>query len=190
MAPAKLIVFAWIVLAGYYAMSGALIAHIVGSVAAFLFLAICLPLNPTSFDSDLARNIILMAVPLRYLEFWPVVSCTVWISGSLQPLIAPDMAREVGVYAATRVLARIPELVLPPIGAVLFPLVSRSLAQNDLGHVASHQGRNACSLAGFAAHFHSRRHRCGANPAVTFPFRATMASGPHALVFGYLPLDC
>ena len=37
------------------------------------------------------------------------------------------------MYAATRVLARTPELVLLPIGSVLFPLVSGSLAQNDLG---------------------------------------------------------
>ena len=45
------------------------------------------------------------------------------------------MDREVGVYAATRVLARTPELVLLPIGSVLFPLASRSLAQNDLRQV-------------------------------------------------------
>ena len=133
---AKLIALAWIVLAGY-AMSGALIAYIVGSVAAFLFLAICLPLNPTSFDLDLARNIILMAVPLAISNFGLSLmhSLDLWL---LKALIAPEMAREVGVYAATRVLARIPELVLLPIGAVLFPLVSRSLAQNDLGQVADY----------------------------------------------------
>jgi O-antigen/teichoic acid export membrane protein len=62
-------------------------------------------------------------------------SLDLWL---LKALIAPAMDREVGVYAATRVLARTPELVLLPIGSVLFPLVSRSLAQNDLRPVGDY----------------------------------------------------
>ena len=62
-------------------------------------------------------------------------SLDLWL---LKALLAPNMARDVGVYAATRVLARTPELVLLPIASVLFPLVSRSLAQNDLGQVSNY----------------------------------------------------
>ena len=62
-------------------------------------------------------------------------SLDLWL---LKALLAPNMARDVGVYAATRVLARTPELVLLPIASVLFPLVSRSLAQNDFGQVSNY----------------------------------------------------
>ena len=133
---ARLLALAWILLAGH-AISGALIAYIAGSVAAFLFLAIRLPVTPTSFDSDLARSVVVIAVPLAIanLGLSLMHSLDLWL---LKALLAPNMARDVGVYAATRVLARTPELVLLPIASVLFPLVSRSLAQNDLGQVSNY----------------------------------------------------
>jgi O-antigen/teichoic acid export membrane protein len=133
---AKLIALAWIVLAGH-ALSGALVAYVTGSAAGFLFLAICLPIKPTPLELGGARTIVQMAVPLAISNFGQSImhSLDLWL---LKVLIAPDMAREVGVYAATRVLARTPELVLMPIGAVLFPLVARSLAQNDLRQVGDY----------------------------------------------------
>ena len=133
---AKLIALAWIVLAGY-AISGALVAYIIGSAAAFLFLAIRLPMFPTPLDLGAARIIAQMAVPLAISNVGVSLahSLDLWL---LKALAAPEMDREVGVYAATRVLARTPELVLLPIGSVLFPLVSRSLAQNDLRQVGGY----------------------------------------------------
>ena len=133
---AKLIALAWIVLAGY-AISGALVAYIIGSAAAFLFLAIRLPMFPTPLDLGAAQIIAQMAVPLAISNVGVSLahSLDLWL---LKALAAPEMDREVGVYAATRVLARTPELVLLPIGSVLFPLVSRSLAQNDLRQVGGY----------------------------------------------------
>jgi O-antigen/teichoic acid export membrane protein len=133
---ARLLALAWILLAGH-AISGALIAYIAGSVLAFLFLAIRLPFTPTSFDSDLARSVVVIAVPLAIanLGLSLMHSLDLWL---LKALLAPNMARDVGVYAATRVLARTPELVLLPIASVLFPLVSRSLAQNDFVQVSNY----------------------------------------------------
>ena len=79
----------------------------------------------------------MIAVPLAIanLGLSLMHSLDLWL---LKALLAPNMARDVGVYAATRVLARTPELVLLPIASVLFPLVSRSLAQNDLGQVSNY----------------------------------------------------
>jgi O-antigen/teichoic acid export membrane protein len=133
---AKLIALACIILADY-AISGALVAYIIGSVAAFLSLAIWLPIKPTPLDLGIARTIIQMALPLAIssVGLSLVHSLDLWL---LKALAAPDMDREVGVYAATRVLARTPELVLLPIGSVLFALVSRSLAQNELRQVADY----------------------------------------------------
>jgi PST family polysaccharide transporter len=132
----KLIALAWIILAGH-GLTGALIAYVLGSVAAFLFLAVRLPIRPVPFDLTGARIIGRMALPLAISSLGLSIlhSLDLWL---LKALIAPDRAREVGVYAASRVLARTPELVLLPIASVLFPLVSRSLAQNDQGQVADY----------------------------------------------------
>ena len=93
--------------------------------------------HSTSFDSDLARSVVVIAAPLAIADLGLSLmhSLDLWL---LKALLAPNMARDVGVYAATRVLARTPELVLLPIASVLFPLVSRSLAQNDLGRVSNY----------------------------------------------------
>jgi O-antigen/teichoic acid export membrane protein len=132
----KLIALAWIIFAGY-GISGAVVAYVLGSVAAFLFLAVCLPMKPKPFELTGARNIARIALPLAISSLGLSIlhSLDLWL---LKALTAPEMAGEVGVYAATRVLARVPELVLLPIASVLFPLVSRSLAQNDLGQVGDY----------------------------------------------------
>jgi O-antigen/teichoic acid export membrane protein len=126
----KLIALAWVVLAGY-AISGALVAYVTASVAAFLFLAVRLPIKPMPLDLGSARIIVQTALPLAISSFGLSLlhNLDLWL---LKALIAPDIAEQVGVYAATRVLARTPELVLLPIGSVLFPLVSGALAQNNL----------------------------------------------------------
>jgi O-antigen/teichoic acid export membrane protein len=132
----KLIALAWIVLAGY-GLSGALIAYISGSVAACMFLAVHSPISRPFGDLPAARTIIKIAWPLALssVGLSMVHSLDLWL---LKALTASDLGREVGVYAATRVLARSPELVLLPIGSVLYPLVSRSLAHNQLLEVGEY----------------------------------------------------
>jgi O-antigen/teichoic acid export membrane protein len=55
------------------------------------------------------------------------------------------MDRDIGVYAATRILARTPEIVLLPIATVL-SVISKSLARNEMREAADHQKSDARAL--------------------------------------------
>jgi O-antigen/teichoic acid export membrane protein len=132
----KVIALVWIILAGHR-LSGALVAYIAGSAAACIFLAVQSPIERPFKGLPAARTIIKIAWPLAIssVGLSMVHSLDLWL---LKALTASDLDREVGVYAATRVLARSPELVLLPLGSVLFPLVSRSLTQNQLLEVGNY----------------------------------------------------
>jgi O-antigen/teichoic acid export membrane protein len=111
-------------------ISGALIVNIIGSFVGLLVLILRIPIKPMSLDSALVGTILRLALPLalsassleilHYLDLW-----------SLKVLM-PDGAASVGIYVAAGHLAKAPELVLVAVPSVLFPSISRALADNDL----------------------------------------------------------
>ena len=132
----KVFAVAWIVFAGYGTF-GALVAYVIGSLAGLVLLVMYLPIRLNRPDRDIAQAILAIALPftISNLGLSIIHSLDLWI---LKALAVPDMDRDIGVYAATRVLARTPEVVLLPIATVLFPMISKSLVRNEMREAVDH----------------------------------------------------
>jgi O-antigen/teichoic acid export membrane protein len=120
-----------------FSITTALIAYICGSIAGLLFLIYRIRVPPARLEPPLAKVIMSFALPLvvgdlgvsllHHLDLW-----------LLKALAGGATDREIGVYAAVRLLAIAPELALVPLAAVLFPVISEALARGDQAQAQAH----------------------------------------------------
>lgn len=114
-----------------FSLPGALWAYLAGAPVGGLFLASRLRVRFRGPAGDAARELVRISVPLALGAFGLSIlhNLDLW---TLKALAPEGAERALGLYYASRLLAKVPEVALVPVAGVLFPLMSRALAGGNV----------------------------------------------------------
>lgn len=120
-----------------FSLPGALWVYLIGAPVGCLFFASRLRVPIRSPSRDVAAELVRISVPLALggLGLSLLHNLDVW---TLKALAPEGAGRALGLYYASRLIARTPQIALAPVGAVVFPLISRALAGGNVALARSY----------------------------------------------------